>query len=131
MSTDSIIGIRDLDGIIEYVTCHHGGGRDMAHLLVDHYGSVDLAEGLVRLGDLSSVGHLGTNAPESHSWHDPVEGYTVAYHRDAGERLRVRRTTDPEVLLSNDSVRWVYLFDCDEDRWLYARIGDFQLHEVE
>lgn len=131
MSTESIIAIRDFGGDrVEYVTCHYGGGRELGRILVENYGSVDLAEGLVNLGDLSGVGHLGIDAPEGHTWAKPVEGYTVAYHRDRGEPLKIRRAKQADDLLRNDNVRWVFLFDCEEDKWVYARTGDFMFHTI-
>lgn len=130
MSSDSIIAIKDFNGPVEYVTCHFGGGRELGRILTKYYGSVDLVEELVSLGDLSSVGHLGVSCPSGHTWAKPVEGYTVAYHRDRGERLRIRLTGKAEALLEDTNVRWVFLFDCEEDKWFYARPGDFMFHEI-
>jgi hypothetical protein len=47
-------------------------------------------EDLIKLGDISFL-RRETTQPEGHSFDTPVEGYTVAYHRDRGEDLTPAR----------------------------------------
>ena len=117
MSCDSVIGILD-DGAVTHVTCHNGGGQRLAMLLNENYSGPDV-EALVDLGDLSSVG--------------PTLKDCSAYKRDWGRPFRQRRTRIQE-FLDSDVVRnvyWVYVWDCEEDRWYYCRSGDFRLHSFE
>jgi hypothetical protein len=85
MSTRSLINVKCSDGKVKSIYVHFDG---YAHLetLQTHYNSQELAEQLISLGDLSSLGKSAGTPPQGHSFDDPVEGYCVAYGRDRGEK---------------------------------------------
>jgi len=83
MSTRSLINVECNDGIVRSVYCHFDGSDHLPTLQL-HYNSQELAEALVNLGDMSSLGPF-MSCPEGHSFENPVDDYSVFYHRDRGE----------------------------------------------
>ncbi len=82
MSTRAAIIVERLDGTWKCVYCHWDGylsGVGTTHF--DHYHSQALAERLVELGAISSLGER-CDLPPGHSHATPVPGYTVYYGRD-------------------------------------------------
>lgn len=87
MGTRSTITARLSDGTYRTVYCHWDGYAEkpgVGWMLQQHYNSQELAEKVTSLGSLSSVGP-SRDVPPEHSHGKPVEGHTVAYHRDLGE----------------------------------------------
>jgi hypothetical protein len=84
MSTRSLINVRCDGGKVRSIYVHFDG---YGHLetLQEYYNSQELAEQLVSLGDLSSLGKSAGTPPAGHSFDHPHEGYCVAYGRDRGE----------------------------------------------
>ncbi|MBN4051393.1 post-segregation killing protein PndC [bacterium AH-315-M05] len=86
MSTRSSISVTTEDGKVRTVYCHWDGYPAwVGKLLLDHYNSQEKAEKLVELGDISSL-DKSIEKPKTHSYDNPVEGHTVFYGRDRGER---------------------------------------------
>lgn len=88
MATRSTITARLSDGTYRTVYCHYDGYPEGPHgvgwKLQQHYNSQELAEKVTSLGSLSYI-DSSCDVPPGHSFGTPVEGHTVAYHRDRGE----------------------------------------------
>jgi len=87
MSTNSTIAVSHADGTVSQIYVHWDGHVNTAgKCLVDNYNSLELAEQLVELGNLSELGaRLDANAGETHSFEKAAPGVCVAYARDRGE----------------------------------------------
>lgn len=84
MSTNATISVKVGD-TIKSIYLHYDGYPSHAFgILSAHYNTQEKAEALVNLGDLSVLAE-SCECPEGHSYDTPVEGYTIAYHRDRGE----------------------------------------------
>lgn len=106
MSTRSRIAILNEDGSVESVYCHSDGyvSGGVGEDLVTVFNSEESAREIISLGNLSSLYqnlapiengvHLLLNTPVSakdHSFDNRQRGCTVAYHRDRGWPLTIRR----------------------------------------
>lgn len=89
MSTRCVIAMKNPDQTVSGVYCHFDGYPDgVGKCLLDHYQDEEKVKALLALGSLSSLGERVAPEPgEEHSFERPVEGITVAYHRDRGEKL--------------------------------------------
>ena len=92
MATRSRIGIENENGTITSIYCHFDGYPDgVGATLKEHYLSTQKVRMLLNLGDISILGeHVATM--DEHTFDNPKEGVTVAYHRDRGEVKREART---------------------------------------
>ena len=82
MGTRSRIGIQMEDDTIRSIYCHWDGyPSHNGKLLLEHYNTDEKIHELIKLGSLSSL-HESIEKPKGHSYDNPIEGYTVAYHRD-------------------------------------------------
>lgn len=85
MSTRSFIGKQHDDGIVA-VYCHYDGYPDgVGQMLAKHYQHEKKIDTLLSLGDMSSLAE-SIDCPEGHSFATPVDGYTVFYGRDRGDK---------------------------------------------
>lgn len=85
MATRSTITAKCSDGKFRSIYCHFDGYiSGVGHTLLDHYTDQAKIDALVQLGSISSLSadHI---RPPGHTYRTPLEGYTVAYHRDRGE----------------------------------------------
>lgn len=86
MATRSTIAAKLQDGSYKAIYCHNDGYLSgVGEVLLKHYTTPEKIEALLALGQISSLDAECT-APEDHSYENPQEGYTVAYHRDRGEK---------------------------------------------
>lgn len=89
MATRSTIAVQHADGTISEVYCHWDGYlSNNGDLLAKNYNSLELAEELVSLGDISSLHErIHPTAPMGfgHTFDNPEKGVTVYYRRDRGE----------------------------------------------
>lgn len=85
------------------IYCHWDGyPSNMLSLLNTHYNTIEKAEELLSLGNLSYLEERVKPDPEEdHSFERPAKGVTVAYHRDRGEDLE----------FSDDRESYNYVFD--------------------
>jgi len=85
MATPSSIGIEQADGSVKAIYCHWDGHIETnGKRLIKHYQDRERAEKLIALGGISVLGpELTTDLP--HSFYHPVDGVTIAYHRDRGD----------------------------------------------
>lgn len=101
MSTPAILAMQSKDEI-KWVYLHRGGNPNEAgRCLFENYNTPEKAKALIALGGLSSLEpRIAPNEGEPHSFDDPAENVTVAYHRDRGERLQIN-TVKIQKSLSN------------------------------
>jgi len=86
MSTRSRIIAKTTDGTIKSIYCHFDGYPEgVGAMLKEHYTDQGKIDTLMLLGDISFL-RENLEKPEGHSFETPVEGYTVAYGRDRGEK---------------------------------------------
>lgn len=118
MSTRSTIGIKNEKGEIKAVYCHWDGYPEwVGRILVKHYDTTEKVEELLALGDLSSLGErVKPNENEEHSFENPIDDVTVAYHRDRGEALNEARTFNAigEVMAYFNWNEYYYIFENGE-----------------
>ena len=86
MATRSTITLSTLDGY-DSIYCHwHGYPEHVGKMLFDHYDTEKKVKELIALGSISSLSeHIKPEEGVSHTFDKPVDGVTVAYHRDRGE----------------------------------------------
>lgn len=111
MSTNSIIGIKRLDGTEKYIYCHWDGYVEGNGLLLQLcYDTPEKIERLLDLGDLSTLNeYLETDQP--HSFDNPQPNVCVAYHRDRGEELE----------FSSGEQQFNYTFDETSGVWIVSQ----------
>lgn len=127
MGTRSRIGLEDPEtGAVRSIYCHWDGYPEgVGRELVEHYSQRDAVEQLIGLGYLSAL--KATLAPPrkaKHGFDNPLEGVTIAYHRDRGEPLDIDTDTDAEALYARAAEGWeeyVYLFR--QGVWFYTEVG--------
>jgi|688.fasta_scaffold582785_4 hypothetical protein len=92
MATPSRIGIENENGSITSIYCHWDGYTEgVGATLKEHYLSTQKVRMLLNLGDISILGEQVATMDE-HTFDNPKEGITLAYHRDRGEVKREART---------------------------------------
>jgi len=120
MSTTAGIGLTMPDGTIRAVYLHWGNGA--GETLAKHYTEHKKVERLVSLGFLSSLGaEVEPDPTTPHSWANPQENVTVAYHRDRGQRLvpaRWFRNREEYEAEGGGSLSASYLYLFENGRWL-------------
>jgi hypothetical protein len=85
MSTRSSIALLNEDGSVSQIYCHFDGYPEGVGLtLRQFYDTRDKVEALINLGNISSL-KPSIEKPPGHTFETPVDGYTVAYHRDRNE----------------------------------------------
>lgn len=112
MATQSRIGIQLEDGTVKSIYCHFDGYYDgVGQELMDSYTDRAKVEKLITLGDISFLrSEIEPTGP--HSFNDPQDGVTVAYHRDRGEDL-IHPYIDNSAESFFNSDRYSYLFNID------------------
>jgi hypothetical protein len=87
MATRSRIGMEQPNGEVQSIYCHWDGYPEgVGATLQEHYTNPAKVEALIALGDISYLRQYVAPLPGvSHSFNNPAEGVTVAYHRDRGE----------------------------------------------
>lgn len=85
MSTPCIITVKEKE-YYKSVYCHSDGyPKHTGKMLLDYYNSEEKALSIVNLGDLSFL-DKSVECPKDHSFVNRVEGYSVFYGRDRGEK---------------------------------------------
>lgn len=109
MSTRSNIGVRNLDGTVEYIYCHYDGYPEYnGKILAEYYTNINRVNELLKLGDLSVLGKF---IGEKQDFDNRVKDCCLAYSRDRGETGVSSSTSTLENLLSNTTIDYVYIFD--------------------
>jgi hypothetical protein len=118
MATRSRIGIQDENGTIRSIYCHWDGYPEgVGATLNEHYLNRQKLNALINLGDISELGENVATIDE-HSFNNPKEGITVAYHRDRGEELRPAKIDNSLDMFKhklNESYGYVYTL---EGKWV-------------
>jgi hypothetical protein len=100
MATRSHIGVKQLDGTINYIYCHWDGYPEHhGPILTNHYNNIDKVNQLLDLGDLSVL-------------KEETDG-CEAYGRDKGEIDTEKQNAAFTELLEKDYVDYLYIFDGD------------------
>lgn len=121
MATRSTIAVIHDNGTVSQIYCHWDGYLEgVGRTLVSHYNSLELAERLVALGDLST---LGAEIGEKHDFDalsKDIGDVCTAYGRDRGETDTEARVfaTVKEYLDNCQSEEYNYLFQTGE--WFYV-----------
>lgn len=131
MATRSTIGVQHEDGTISVIYCHWDGYLDHnGSLLVKHYNTLDRAEALVALGDVSSLCE-SIEQPEGHTFDTPVENHTIFYGRDRGEDGTQARTFKDyrDYQKRHDGEEYNYMFrdgkwECEADGKFYKDVAE-------
>lgn len=126
MGTRSRIGILygDKDGKkVKSIYCHWDGYLEHnGALLMKYYNNYGRLEQLLELGDISSL-RPKISTKEEHTFDNPQEDVTIAYHRDRGEEKRISEEYFENFIedMENSDIEYVYLRYRDE--WLYATVN--------
>jgi hypothetical protein len=109
MATRSRIAIKHENESIESVYCHFDGyPQANGATLLEHYTDKNKVAALISLGSLSSLGQT------------PVS--TVAYHRDRGEDLAIKKHYGSILtFFQSDIEEWGYLFDAKTGEWFCGK----------
>lgn len=111
MSTNSFIGVRNLDGSITGIYCHWDGyPQYVGDLLFNHYQSRKDALELISLGDISSL--------------DVCTSATTAYARDRGEPwgyVAPRNYSDLETIVKDSSYEYAYVWE-EGQGWCFCEV---------
>ena len=127
MSTRSYICVKQDDGSYKGVYCHWDGYLTYnGAMLIDHYNSLEKANEILALGDISSLKENlypdPAKGPHSFDYGKQQEGVTIAYGRDRGETGTEAKTVDLKILQSDDS--WIdYIYVFEDGRWKYFEYG--------
>ena len=120
MATRSRIAMEMADGTVKSIYCHWDGyPSNNGRLLLENYDDHAKVEKLIALGDISYLAkEVDPDPDEDHTFGNPQEGVTVAYHRDRGEDLRkpILHKSVPDFVKS-DVEEYGYIFT-QEGEWL-------------
>ena len=121
MSTRSNISVK-VGNEYRTVYCHFDGYLSgVGETLLNHYNSQELAEELVKEGDMSCL-DKECSCPEGHSFNNKIDGYTVYYGRDRGE-TEMEYSVSEEIPLR--SQEYLYLFE--DGKWfVFSEYFDHQ-----
>lgn len=135
MSTNATIAVTN--GVMcKAVYLHWDGYLSWAGVMLhDYYATPEKVEQLISLGALSSIRErLEPAFGEYHTFENPMEDVTIAYHRDRDEPLEIH--TFPDLSLMGDKIfikrlaqisdgNYVYLFDTRKGQWFVSVTGYF------
>jgi len=117
MSTRSTITLHTPKGY-DSIYCHWDGHTsDVGKTLKTHYNTLKRVKALIALGSLSALyKNLEPEEGVRHSFADPADGVTVAYHRDRGEGRKpdiLKFETLLEVATHGEQYNYVF----QDDEW--------------
>ena len=120
MATRSRIGMEMPNGDVRSIYCHYDGyPSGVGALLKEHYTNPEKLESLIALGDISILGQfVSVNIPGVvHTFENPNDGVTVAYHRDRQEFYNPARVDmNIESFAKSDFEEYGYVFT-QEGEW--------------
>lgn len=71
------------------IYCHWDGyPSHNGKLLLENYNTPEKVDALINMGSISIL-DKSMEAPEGHTFDTPVDGYTIFYHRDRGEKKQI------------------------------------------
>ena len=116
MSMRSTIGVK-VGNEYRTVYCHLDGyPSGVGVTLLNYYNSQELAEELVKEGDIVSLGKA-CSCQKEHSHKNEIDGYTVYYGRDLGEKGTKYITSEERPKLEED---FLYIFE--NGKWFVSSI---------
>lgn len=116
MATRSNISVK-IGNEYRTVYCHWDGYLDgVGKTLLNHYNSLELACELIKGGDMSCLGEK-CSCPEGHSYENQIDGYTVYYGRDRGEK-----GTGYKVSTERPNLKEDYLYIFENGKWYVESI---------
>jgi hypothetical protein len=119
MSTRSRIAIETEDGKVESIYCHFDGYPEHNGVILrDYYKDRDKTQKLIDLGSISILAPI-VDAPEGHTFENPVKDVVVAYGRDRGEE-------DVEKKLHSSKENF-FDGDIEEYGYLLTKEGDWEI----
>jgi hypothetical protein len=114
MATRSHIGLRNLDGTVDYIYCHYDGYPHYnGKILAEHYQNIDKVRQLLDLGDLSILSEEIGEKQDFNDRNTHNEKWCLAYGRDRNEPNTSKRNVYFNDLLKDDNVDYLYVFDGD------------------
>lgn len=118
MATRSYIGTVE-DNKVKYIYCHFDGYLEgVGRILAKNYNTPFKVNALLELGDISEL----RETPET----------CVAYHRDKGEKFNSAGSHLKDLIIKDDSVDYVYLFNLETFEWdAYSSSGGKIYHKGE
>jgi hypothetical protein len=110
MATRSHIGVKNVNGTVDYIYCHWDGYPEyVGKVLTEYYQDMDRVNALMKLGDLS---FLGPEIGEKHEFgKSPNHKWCTAYGRDRREPNSLVHSSTFDNLLGNNHVDYLYIFD--------------------
>ena len=105
----------------------------MGRMLDEYYNDINKIKDLIKLGDLSSLREkINPDSTKTHTFDEPQEDVTVAYHRDRNEdwkhtkSLNCNSLDDLNDKLKYSDIEYIYLYDMKNKKWLwdYIDYGD-------
>ncbi|MDL2274393.1 hypothetical protein LJC34_07650 [Oscillospiraceae bacterium OttesenSCG-928-G22] len=131
MSTNAVISIKDHDKY-RAIYCHWDGYVEhTGNVLASHYNTIEKAEQLISLGDISFLDkHVAPEGGVEHTFEKPLDGVTIAYHRDRGEPLRGPREfmSLSQMIRSFSSCTYIYV--CEAGQWQYCTDRNYELRPI-
>lgn len=113
MSTNANICMKTKEGY-KSIYCHWDGYPDhVGKILLNHYQDPAKIEALLNLGDISSLGER-VDPIGPHSFQNPEDGTTVAYHRDRSEPLNSPQPCRVLAFSISEGLPYTYLFEDGE-----------------
>jgi hypothetical protein len=128
MGTHAIIAYQDsVTGKIEGIYCHYDGDS-AGEILKEHYKDPEKVKQLIDLGSISYLQPecylpaFNGKDEHPHSFAHPIEGYTVAYHRDRGDdRIDTEKFKDAKEFFKGKKagrgIEYLHLFHADTCEW--------------
>lgn len=116
MSTQSLIAAR-YGNKYKVIYCHFDGYLEgVGAMLEAHYQEQQKIDDLLNLGDISFLDEECT-CPDGHSYSHPIDGYTIAYHRDRGTNWERVKPAEYASLkkIKGEMMRYVYVWQ--DSRW--------------
>lgn len=122
MSTNSTIAVQHLDGTVSTVYCHWDGYLSYnGRLLIDHYNSLEMAEGLVDKGNISLLGDT-IDTTKFFREHETVYANLHEYLSNGSFQECNYLWTEYDDELGNRVEGWLY--SDDDMGFVYAATGD-------
>jgi len=119
MSTRSIIAKQNEDGTIKAVYCHWDGyPSNNGKILIENYTTAARVDNLLMRGSISSLGKTYIKR-KGHTFENPVEGCTVFYGRDRGEKDNGPRTFENVKALDEVDMCQVYEYLFRDAKWFF------------
>lgn len=129
MSTHGSITVKTENGKFRTIYCHSDGYLSgVGKTLAEHYSTQEKAEELLSGGNISVLGE-SCDKPEGHSFYNRVEGYTVYYGRDRGEKdVEAREYATFNEVIKYEKQEFNYFLD--NGKWVYCNSYDTKLCPV-